>query len=208
MKSLHFTHEDAMKANAEWGFNCGPAALCAVLGMTPEEIRPHLGKFKGWTNPTMMQQWLVQLHPNHRLIYKNPEPPEDDSPYPRIGVVRIQWGGSWCWPEVPAKARYPHTHWIGVRHRDGNLGPKYRDVFDINNLEEGGWSSFSTWVECVVPWILSDMPRANGFWWPTHCFQIESKIHEDWTRRMAEKEGNSIVSVGGLVSKMADDHEA
>ena len=38
MPGLHvmrFGLEEAQAASDEWGFNCGPGALCAVLGKTP-----------------------------------------------------------------------------------------------------------------------------------------------------------------------------
>lgn len=50
---LRFGVDEAQAASDEWGFNCGPAALCAVLGLTPAELRPHLGDFerKRYTKP-------------------------------------------------------------------------------------------------------------------------------------------------------------
>ena len=55
---LRFTFADGQKAWEEWGFNCGPGALCAAL--TPEQLRPHLLDFesKRYTNPTLMEDVL------------------------------------------------------------------------------------------------------------------------------------------------------
>src|ERR1039458_9904066 len=36
-----FTLADAVRAGDEWGFNCGPAAIAAMNGLTIEELRPH-----------------------------------------------------------------------------------------------------------------------------------------------------------------------
>jgi len=49
-----FGVQEANAASEAWGFNCGPGALCAVLDLTPDELRPKLGDFeaKGYTNPT------------------------------------------------------------------------------------------------------------------------------------------------------------
>jgi protein gp37 len=51
-----FSAADVERANAEWGANCGPAAIAAIMGMTLDEVRPHLGDFesKHYTNPTLM----------------------------------------------------------------------------------------------------------------------------------------------------------
>src|SRR5580700_11291869 len=47
-----FTPADADRAYEEWGMNCGPSALAAVMGMTFDEVRPHMGDFerKHYTN--------------------------------------------------------------------------------------------------------------------------------------------------------------
>lgn len=57
---LQFCHEDGARAWREWGCNCGPTALAAILGLTLDEVRPHLGDFeqKHYTNPRLMAQAL------------------------------------------------------------------------------------------------------------------------------------------------------
>lgn len=168
--TLPFTYEDALKANAEWGFNCGPAALCSVLGMTPEEIRPHLGSFTGWTNPTMMSMWLTQLHPMHRLVDKTADRKKNFQ-WPIFGLVRIQFDGPWCDPGRPIAARYPHTHWIAIQP----LPPTYL-IFDVNNFEAlpGGWATKWDWEASILPDVIERHPRANQCWWPTHGYEIIS----------------------------------
>ena len=35
-----FTEEDAYRAYNEWGANCGPGAVAAIMGMSLDEVRP------------------------------------------------------------------------------------------------------------------------------------------------------------------------
>lgn len=63
---IRFTEDDAQAAWEAWRFNCGPGALCAITGMTPAELRPHLGDFEnaacvgGWIS---WKEWATQLVP-------------------------------------------------------------------------------------------------------------------------------------------------
>lgn len=170
------TIESAQAAGDEWGFNCGPGALCGVLDLTPEEVRPHLGDFeqKGYTNPTLMAHALHSLGMKFRRKFEcavhvegRPHPDE----WPLRGFVRVQWDGPWTNPGVPMAARYRHTHWIGFKseNTDGSGGM----VFDVNCMAVGGWVTLYEWSSQVVPWLLPQVqPRANGKWWPTHCWEL------------------------------------
>ena len=170
---LRFSLDDAQSASDSWGFNCGPGALCAVLGMTPEEIRPHLGDFesKGYTNPTLMAGILHRLQVPFVRAFKftgASKPLHVAVKWPAFGLVRIQWDGPWTASGVPIRARYRHTHWIGYEENDG-LGM----VFDVNAMRERGWLAFSEWSLQLVPWLLNQVePKATGDWWPTHCWEI------------------------------------
>lgn len=162
-----FTVAEVEKAGNDWGFNCGPGALCAILGMTPDELRPHLGDFeqKGYMNPTMMQETLGRLGRKFRRTYRGDQPGMD-MPILQNGLVRVQWGGPWTKPGVPWAARYRQTHWVGVR-----LGM----VFDVNAVSaSGGWIRNYTWSSSLVPWLLKECcPKGDGSWWPTHAFEVE-----------------------------------
>lgn len=174
-KPLRFTIDDAQKAADAWRFNCGPASLCAVLDMTPDEIRPHLLDFeaKGYTNPTLMADILHGLNvPFRRLFECAVKVGNYDISLPRLGFCRVQWGGPWCNPGVPMAARYRHTHWIGIRHRD-SLCPS-REVFDVNVMCSGGWLPWAEWATELVPWLIKEaVPQADGTWWPTHCWEVQ-----------------------------------
>lgn len=160
---IRFTRDDAQAAADSWGFNCGPGALCAVSGMTPSEIRPHLGDFerKGYTNPKLMYEILRRLFSDNWTVT-----PLDN--WPGFGLVRIQWHGPWMSPSVPIRARYRQTHWIAYRLADNH-------VFDVNAMCVGGWLPEREWSTQLVPWLLRQcVPRANGDWSRTHVIELSS----------------------------------
>jgi hypothetical protein len=170
-----FTVDEAQAAADAWGFNCGPGALCAILGKRPEEIRPHLIDFerKGYTNLSLMAAILRGLGVRFDRVFEHlgarPEPM--DVLYPLCGLVRVQWGGPWTAPGVPVRARYRHTHWIAIRQGPGDPYPG--EVFDINAVCVGGWLDWDEWRLGLVPWLLEQCaPRADGTWWPTHCWEV------------------------------------
>lgn len=161
---VRFTLGEARAAWDEWLFNCGPAALFAILGKTPEEVRPHLLDFeqKGYTNPTLMFRILDGLGINYRRIDVHRE-----EYWPRWGLSRIQWEGPWTQPGVPIKARYRQTHWVGSCYCGSWM------IFDVNAMNVGGWINDEAWKTIMVPWILKEcVPRASGGWHVTHKIEI------------------------------------
>lgn len=172
MSDARFSIDEAEAAFAEWRFNCGPAALAAVLGLTPAELRPHLLDFerKGYTNPTLMAAVLQNLRVPFRRIYECPVAPRSEQPavLPTFGLVRVQWAGPWTASGVPMAARYRHTHWVGTRGVAAS-----REAFDVNAMCVGGWIPWGEWAHHLVPWLLRETePKASGEWWPTHCWQL------------------------------------
>lgn len=169
--AVRFTIDDADHAAHAWRFNCGPSALCAVLDLTPDEIRPHLLDFemKGYTNPTLMFAILRGLGVQYRLTYRGDLP--QVGPLPSFGLVRVQWGGPWTRPGVPMVARYRQTHWVGCR-RDA-CDDRLRHIFDINAMRVGGWLPFAEWSTQLVPCLIKECcPKGDGTWWPTHALRI------------------------------------
>lgn len=159
-----FTLEDANRAHDEWGANCGPGAIAAVVGMTLDELRPHLGDFeiKGYTNPLMMWEILKRLHVRYSIRHK-------PDYWPTYGLARVQWEGPWTKPGVPARAAYRHTHWVGAWHNPA----KGFGIFDINAMASGGWISEADWKSSLVPWLLNEcVPRADGRWHLTHAVEV------------------------------------
>jgi hypothetical protein len=165
MIKTKFTANDAERAHAEWGMNCGPGALAAIMGLTLDEVRPHMTGFeeKRYTNPSMMIAVLGRIGRPFRKIGAN---------WPDYGLVRIQWEGPWTKPGVPMAARYRWTHWIGAcrGQRADNYG-----IFDINAIGNGtGWCSSSDWSEQIAPWIIKEyVPRGDGGWHVTHGLEVD-----------------------------------
>jgi hypothetical protein len=72
-------------------------------------------------------------------------------------------------PQVPIRARYRHTHWVGAR-----LVGDQVQIFDINCMCVGGWVDVAEWSGSVVPWLLREaVPRSNGEWSLTHVAEVE-----------------------------------
>jgi hypothetical protein len=164
-ESLGFTIADAQKAADDWGFNCGPAALCAITGKTPNEIRPQMGDFerKGYTNPTLMFDVLKRLGVRHRQVFRADY--LKARPAIRFGLWRVQWDGPWTMPGVPMAARYWHTHWVAVA--DFDL------IYDVNAMCVGGWLTSHEWSSQLVPWLIREAcPKGNGGWWVTHGIEV------------------------------------
>lgn len=166
---LVLTHEEAERAFEAWGANCGPAAICAVTGMTLAELRPSLGDFeqKHYTNPTLMFEVLARLGVRFQVMYRGDEPLVRGIELPDFGVARIQFGGPWTKPGVPMRARYRQTHWIATCR-----GEHTRGIFDVNCLNSGGWVGAEDWARIIVPALTSDIPRADGSWWVTHGIEV------------------------------------
>lgn len=145
-----FTPPDVESANAEWGANCGPAALAAITGKTLAEIRPHLDGFatRRYMNPTHMYAALCALKWNFVPIGKN---------LPAKGLAFIQWGG---FESLPMGVQYQHTHWIAVSRSFAGA----EQIFEINACDTGGWVSSADWKKVMPILIKENKIGANGKW--------------------------------------------
>ena len=168
----------------DW-LNCGPGALCAALGTVPSEIEPHLLDFKakGYTNPTLMLDTLDRLGVEHRIVFRSDDPGAK-AVFPRLGVVRIQWGGRWTEPGVPMRVRYRQTHWIAVRRiRQGKelLFREDEEWFDINYIHHGGWMKRRVWEDQMSEWIIKELvgDGKNGLWWRLTVLRWEGSYDDN-----------------------------
>lgn len=159
-----FTKEDADRAHDEWGANCGPGALAAILHMTLDEVRPHMGDFerKHYTNPSLMNAALRSIGwPWHKI----------GAIWPEYGLVHVQWEGPWTDPGVPMRARYRYTHWIGAHQTPRSIG-----IFDINCMNNGtGWCSLDDWISTIAPFLMEQYPRSTKKWHITHALEVQRK---------------------------------
>jgi len=180
---LRFTFEDLQCASDEWGINCGPAAIAAMLELGLSEIRPKLGDFeqKGYTNPSLMFEILRRLQVQWRCltISRFNNAPLD---WPSYGLARVQWEGPWTAPGVPQRVRYRHTHWVGSVIEPAHPGAVNQYVFDVNCACIGGWVPFEEWRSQVVPWLLGtvyaeEKRKPSGAWHLTHSIQILRGSH-------------------------------
>jgi hypothetical protein len=166
MIPLRFTLEDADRANDKWGANCGPGAIAAIMGMTLDELRPHMGDFeqKHYTNPTLMWQILDRIG----AVWKLAKPVKN---FPSYGLARVQWHGPWTAPGVPPRVAYRHTHWIAAQWSESK---QEFGIFDINCMRSGGWVALSDWQDIIVPWLLKEcVPKASGTFHLTHVVEID-----------------------------------
>ena len=163
--TIAFDVDQAQHAAGEWGFNCGPSSVCAVTGMTPDQIRPHLCEFeqKGYTNPRLMYSILAGLEVPYRKLVR----PEA---WGMWGLARVQWEGPWTEPGAHHMARQRHTHWIAY-YWSIAIDPCM--IFDINAMCVGGWLNLREWSSQLVPWLLNECePKANGEWHLTHRLEL------------------------------------
>jgi hypothetical protein len=164
--SCPFSAAEAIKSSDEWGCNCGPGALAAILGKTLDEVRPLIPGFeqKRYTNPTMMYEALNAS----KTAWRIDRGLAATRFFPKYGLARVQWEGPWTEPGVPARARYRYTHWIGSHVTADRIS-----IFDINAIAYGGWIHADEWTNDLVPWLLKELyPRANGKWHLTHVIEI------------------------------------
>lgn len=183
---LRFTYAEAEAAYDRFRFNCGPAALCAVLGLTIDQFcrLPASNDFaaKSYTNPTLMHELLRQawLRGWYEKGHERRAGTKTDLPWPNYGLARVQWGGPWTEPGVPMPARYRQTHWVGAYREHSNPGPMAGiHVFDVNALHHTrtvlgipGWIRLEEWALYMVPSILETYPRASGEWWLTNTIEV------------------------------------
>lgn len=162
-----FSLTDADRAYDEWGANCGPGALVAIMAMTLDEIAPIMFAAgfaeRHYTNPSMMNDALRRIGRPWRKI---------GALWPQYGLVRIQWEGPWTGPNVPMRARYRYTHWIGAAIVNGEIG-----IFDINCINNGsGWVSLEDWETIAVPYLTALHSRASGRWHITHAIEVQPPV--------------------------------
>jgi hypothetical protein len=174
-----FTVDDGERAHAEWGSNCGPGALAAILGLTLDRVRPLLRGFedKHYVNPTMMFDALAR-YGGLRWGFQQLGKATPNLDFPEYGLARIQWEGPWTEPGVPMRVRYRYTHWVGAK-----VTPRGTGIFDINALANGsGWCALEDWEGEIVPRLVALYARASGRWHITHAVKVQEPTDQNILR--------------------------
>lgn len=155
---LAFGAEEIEAAWQEWRANCGPGALAACTGLTPELVRPHLGDFerRGYMNPAMMGEAIVRCGFRWFAI--------GEEELPAHGLLRVQWGGPWLARGVPSRVASIYTHWIAHKLHGGDSW-----IFDVN---AGAWTAFGRWHADLVPRLTAATKRADGSYSFTHRWEV------------------------------------
>lgn len=156
---LAFTEADCDRHHAEWGCNCGPAALAAALGWSLGQVRPHLGDFE--TRRYMTTAMMINAVASSGFVARSVVPVG----YPLHGVCRIQLGGPWIIDGRPARWAARHTHWVAVIRRDDLTW-----VFDVNS----GWMPLDQWDRLTMTRIIDTTKRAEG-WHLSNSLEIRRK---------------------------------
>lgn len=156
---------DCEAAADAWNANCGPMSLAAVLGLpTVEAARPLVQPFRGFMSPTHMVQALERGFGLMERWANLGHQPAD--PWPSLGLVRIQWEGSWLDPGVDKRAAYRYTHWVGVRRglpEDDDRGGAYDDdTIFIYDCTPNAWLPLDVWAD----WNQVIWPKRATGWRP------------------------------------------
>lgn len=138
----------------DWGANCGPVALAALLELElPDVFALMDGGFPGFTNLTMMRSWLkragfMALDPSEvgpKAIMRGV------SKWPEHGLAFLQVLGPWM--NGKPKEQYKYTHWIAVSGCSGY-------VYDVNAEE---WQGARAWELRTVPGLLNAHSCSSGW---------------------------------------------
>jgi hypothetical protein len=139
-----------------WGANCGPSALAAILGMTAAEVRPLVERVQGgrFLNYMNAGHLIDALRQAGRQVWRV-ECSRGQVQWPKAReLCVIQFDGPWCEPEVPAKARFRHTH-IVASIRGGIM------IYDGN---ANCWLPKQEWQDKIMPVLQRDVRRSTGWY--------------------------------------------
>lgn len=173
-----FTKRDFEVANNQWGCNCGPSAIAAVLGLSLDEVgnlmKPLQFHSKRFTNPTMARGTLRAAGVRIRELSLRDR---EQNVFPRRGLVQIQWTGPWTREGANKRWAYMHTHWIAAwetMRESGYLGEMqiFTEVFDCNVIDFV--CPLNNWQLFVAPKLAASIPRGDLGWFIKHSWEIES----------------------------------
>lgn len=162
--AIRFSQVELSEAYGVWGCNCGPAALAAVLDLSLTECFCFLGRFdkRRYMNTQHMQEAIEQAGRRWRNVKLSPDTPT-------LGLTRVQWHGSWLLPGVPLGAAAKRTHWIGLRHHEGQ-----RLIYDVNASFgfPKTWETADEWENGTAPQSAEWIRGCDGTWSITNTLEI------------------------------------
>lgn len=135
---------DIDEAYEQWGANCGPCSIAAILERSVNDIRPFLGDFESrrYMNITHLKNALDSAGVKYRSIGPN---------LPNYGLVFVQWGGH---EAKPIRVQYRFTHTIGYKKTDFGSGV----VFEVNADEIVTWELWQR----VMPQLVQEEKKGDG----------------------------------------------
>ncbi len=164
---------DLEAAADAWNANCGPMSLAAVLGLpTVEAARPLVQPFRGFMSPTDMRKAVSAAGRFEGIGYLAVDDPD---PWPTLGLVRIQWVGSWLDPGVDPRAAYRYTHFVGARRglpeEDERLGGYDDDAVFIYDCNANAWLPLDVWAA----WCPTLWPKRATGWRPATRIDVSRR---------------------------------
>jgi hypothetical protein len=158
MPSSLYTPPDVDQAHAEWGANCGPAALAAIIGSPLAAVKDAFQRYgfgqRGYCNPSQMVQAVRDLGHSAELT-RHARTGIRGREFPQHGVVFLQFTSEYidC---LPIPAQYRLTHWIGMH----SFGGDSLCVYDVNS----GWEPWQDWCVEVWPRLAAANRNATESW--------------------------------------------
>ncbi|MGH7131001.1 MAG: hypothetical protein ACREJO_03545 [Phycisphaerales bacterium] len=152
-RNVPFTADELGSASAEWGCNCGPAALAFALQVKLDVVRHAIPGFalKRYTTPTGMAAALECLRQATARHAPNMSGLFNDR---FVSLVLVQWTGPWTGTGLNQKWAYLHTHWIATW---GERGVPL--VYDVN----AGIQGLGAWTMDTAVSLIRRDPRRTGW---------------------------------------------
>ncbi len=152
----------------EWGANCGPSAIAALVGREVKDVRAVVERLaNGDKNKRCGRSgwWLGHMHAGHlsdTLCELGLEPRRTnfkpgEGRWPKKGLAMIQTEGPWCHPPSKSTARFRYTHTIAVV----DAGPAIGITVYDGNVE--AWVKEKWWAEKVMKGLVEGEKRATGW---------------------------------------------
>jgi hypothetical protein len=176
VSSLLYEPSDVDEQWKEWGANCGPSAIAALVGREVKDVRAAVEHAAGGEKSKKKGRsgrWLGYMHAGHLISVlqafgldpKRTNFAPKQGRWPRKGLAMIQTEGPWCHPPAKPTARFRYTHTVAVIDAGPPLGVL---VYD-GNAE--GWAKEEWWAEHVMKKLVKLEKGATG-WHITTTLEI------------------------------------